>query len=110
MSIANDFYFIKQLKQYLNDSDVDNIITSFSKPIEGININRRTGRVMVGVPSRKYRKALTNGSLVNYKSVLLKFAKFKASKIGKYSPIDVDIMQQYNSEILTNGDKNIKLF
>ena len=105
MSLVNELEFIKELKHYLNESDVHTIITSFSKPTEGTNINRRTGRIMIGVPSQRYRKTLTEGSLVIYKSVILKFAKFKRFKLGKFAPITAEVAKQYNEEVLTNGSK-----
>ena len=105
MSITNDALFIEELKKYLNESDVNIIVTSFSKPMEGFNINRRTGRTLIGVPSTRYRKILTEGSLVNYKSVILKFAKYKEREIGREAPINVDVVKKYNTEVLNDGNR-----
>ena len=105
MSITSDVKFKNQLKLYLNESDVETILTSFNKPIECCNINRRTGRTIIGAPSKRPRRLLTKGSLINYKSVILKFAKFKASRIGREAPIDAEIAKKYDDEILANSNK-----
>ena len=103
MSITNDALFIEELKKYLNEIDVNTIVTSFSKPMEGFNINRRTGRTLIGAP--RYRKILAEGSLVNYKSVILKFAKYKEKEIGREAPINVDVVKKYNAEVLNDGNR-----
>ena len=106
MSIVTDNQFIEHLHKYLNSNDINIIITAFSKPVEGCNINRRTGRKMIGVSPLRYRKSLTSGSLLNYKSVILKFAKYKFQKIGRASSIDVPIVQQYNAHLSSNNRKH----
>ena len=105
MSIVNDSKFVKTLRQYLNDTDVDVILTSFSKPVEDCNINKRTGRRIMNAPSSRFRKMLTKGSLINYKSVILKFAKYKYFKVGKDAPITPEVVTEYDSQVLNNGNK-----
>ena len=104
MSLINDDKFIEKLKLYINKNDLHMILSSFAKPIENVNINKRTGRLLVGVPETRLRKILTGGSLSNYKSVILKFVKFKALKTNTEAPIDGDIAQEY-LKILMNGDR-----
>ena len=106
MSIADDKKFIRNLNKYLNPNDVNIIITAFSQPIEGGNINKRTGRRMIGVCATRNRKLLTEGSLLNYKSVILKFARFKYEKVGKDKSIDVSIVKNYYTDILSKDKKH----
>ena len=104
MSLQNDKNFIDELKLYLNETDVQTILHNLSKPLSiNNNINKRTGCTKLGVPSVKIRRPLTKGSLTNYKSVILKFAKFKKRVVGQNAPINVDIMKIYEEELLSNN-------
>ena len=102
MSFEKDKDFVFKLNRYLNDSDVERILNQSSAPITNANINRRTGRQCLGVPSTRPRKILKPGSLANYKSIILQFAKFKADRLGVMEPINEDIADKYDTEMLRN--------
>ena len=105
MSICEDKEFIKELNKHLNETDVGSILTAFSKPILNNVVNKRTGCIRVGIAHSRHRKPLTKGSLINYKSIILKFARFKSKHMGRDKPINVEIMQKYNLDILTKGNE-----
>ena len=102
MSFDKDPEFVSQLERFLNETDVAKILKSSSMPVTDANINKRTGRRCVGLPSTRPRKILKPGSLVNYKSIILQFARYKAEMLGSDAPINEYIADKYDTEKLRN--------
>lgn len=102
-NIKDHLPFITQLRRCFNDADVEKIAAAFVEPITGANINRRTGRERMGAPRVLPRKILNPSSLVNYKSVILKFAKFKLGKVGRAAPLDATVTRNYDQLVLGAG-------
>ena len=102
MSFENDNDFIVHMKRYLNESDVNKILISAAKPVMNANINKRTGRQCIGIPDTRPRKILKRGSLSNYKSIILQFARYKAEQLGVDAPITPDIADKYDTDKLRN--------
>ena len=107
VAFGGDEKFIQNLTNFLTQNDVTKICESYNKPIANNNINWRTGRVRIGIPKTRPRKILRPDTLRNYKSVILRFCKFKRDKFGKDSPITPEIAIQYGEEKIADG-KNKK--
>ena len=103
IAFGGDEQFIRELTKYLTPNDINQICESYNKPITNTNINPRTGRVRIGVPKTRPRKILRNDTLRNYKSVILRFCKFKLEKFGRDSPITREIIEKFNAEKIVNG-------
>ena len=120
MSFQRDDKFIRELSKYLRKEEVDRVVYSESLPEENTNINVRTGRVILGKKSVRPRRILSSGSLRNYKSVILKFGKFKAKYFGErdnpsnnndnnntvapqdLKPIDIKVVEAYQNHMMTD--------
>ena len=102
MSLGKDTEFILDLERFINAEDVKKIMISSAEPITNANINKRTGRKCVGVPDTRPRKILKRGSLSNYKSIILQFARYKAKHLGVDAPINEYIADKYDTDILRN--------
>ena len=102
MSFEKDNDFILELKRFFNESDVKKILISSAEPVTNANINKRTGRQCIGVPHTRPRKILKRGSLSNYKSIILQFARYKADHLGVDAPINEDIADKYDTDRLRN--------
>ena len=102
MALQSDSEFLSKLRQYLNKEDVEKILHFASLPEQNANINRKTGRAIIGAPATKPRRILLPGSIKNYKSIILKFAKFKADSSGPELPITEEIAQMYNTKMISD--------
>ena len=107
IAFGGDENFIQNLTNFLTPNDVTQICESYIKPIANNNINPRTGRVRIGIPKTRPRKILRPDTLRNYKSVILRFCRFKRDKFGKDSPITREIAIRYGEEKIADG-KNKK--
>ena len=107
ISINKDEVFIKQLSVYINNNDVKTILDSFDNVDGENNINKRSGKIQIGRAKNTNAKKfiLKKGSVKNYKSVILKFAKFKFDRVGKDADITDEIVQEYDEKILGNGQR-----
>ena len=103
IAFGGDAQFIQELEKYLTPNDVKQICEHYNKPITNTNINPRTGRVRIGVPKTRPRKILRRDTLRNYKSVILRFCKFKLEKFGRDSPISREMIEQFYAEKIVNG-------
>ena len=104
MSIHSDIYFINNLKEYLHQDDINKIINNSQLPEQNTNLNRRTGRPIIGLPITRPRRLLKDGSIRNYKSVILKFAIFKSNYTGDNNVrIDENTIQKYNEVLLESN-------
>ena len=104
MSIHSDEQFLVTLKRYLHEDDVKKIAEHSLQPEQNVNINRRTGRVIIGVPVTRPRRLLNAGSVRNYKSVLLKFARYKAKEIGREARISAELIKKYNDILVESPE------
>lgn len=102
MALQSDTDFLSKLQRYLNKEDVEKIIHFASLPEQNTNINRKTGRAIIGAPATRPRRILLPGSIKNYKSIILKFAKFKADSSGPELPITEEIAQMYNTKMISD--------
>ena len=102
MALHSDNQFISNLRQYFTDTDVDNFVYYCNQPEQNTNINKRTGRVIIGVPSTKPKRILSQGSIKNYKSIILKFAKFKVDMVGRDSPITEEVAKAYHTNMISD--------
>lgn len=102
-----DNQFTTTLAKYLNRKNIIQICQEYKKPpMNNNNINPRTGRIRIGIPSTRPRKILRLGSTKNYKSIILKFCKFKADCYGPDSDIAASMIEKYVDEKLNDGTKS----
>lgn len=102
MTLQSDNEFETELRRYLTERDIEKIFYHASLPEQNANINKRTGRAIIGASATKPRRILLKSSLKNYKSIILKFAKFKAENSGPESAITENIAQSYNTKIMSD--------
>ena len=104
MSIHSDQQFLATLRRYLHEDDVKKIVDYSLQPEQNVNINRRTGRAIIGVPVTRPRRLLNAGSVRNYKSVLLKFARYKAKEIGREARVSEQLIKRYNDALVESHE------
>lgn len=96
---GGDEEFLRKLHNFLPEENVSQICEHYNKPVTNAHINPRTRRQRIGFPSTRPRKILKPDSLKNYKSIILKFCRFKVDKIGVDSPITTEIALQYGIKL-----------
>ena len=101
-----DQQFTRELAKYLNSRNITQICEHFNKPITNANVNPRTGRIRIGMASTRPRKILRDGSTKNYKSIILKFCRFKMKNYGVDSLITTEMIEKYVDQHLNNGTKS----
>ena len=103
MSLHKDPVFIRKLETYFNDRDVSAFIDNCSRSIPNANINKWTGRVCIGEASSRPQQILQPGSLKNYKSIILAFARYKVRELGRDESVSEDVLNNYQQKKLKNG-------
>ena len=104
-AFGGDEKFIENLTNFLTIDNVKQICESYNKPIIYNNINPRTRRVRMGIPKTRPRKILRKDTLKNYKSIILRFCRYKLDNFGKDSPVTREVVEKFAAEQLVDGRK-----